>query len=499
MLVLIMFRIIMAGIKLHMEHTSQKEGNEVLESFDNLLLEILCNSDPCDNSDENYKSQVEKGIKELRSLYNRTYFDILIFVLIQLFNNTIPSNEFVVKSFTSRDVHTLRTCFGEQRIEFVKYRKKDCQHLQAYLLHLAVGLNQNIEVNSMKKLVKETAQMMRHVQPPLEQTISTEVTKFLNDECSASDFKKMMQHLMNAPSQQNTTSNSLKNVLQSEAIPYTRFLQAQDQSLWLKNDPDAHDLFKKLGLCKYYPRKLLLQDALCIRPHILNLSLRQSDPKDENELPFLILHKLMSYDTMCRSDLMPRGNISPPEDSDEDEDSEEEDNSYGIHPVDSLLALIICSDDFLRQDLFSRLAKCQLAVPFLLPDPFTKQLSLPLWALRSIIKEWYTTTDGTTVQQVQPIITYKMPVISFIRLGERQKHSKSKSKILNDVINDSNYNHFFHRDCRGGQYNLILGEGLVDMCWYLPAGNKDDSFQDAVTFLNLHGDARRFLKQMSSS
>ncbi len=85
----------------------------------------------------------------------------------------------------------------------------------------------------------------------------------------------------------------------------------------------------------------------------------------------------MSYDTLCRSDLMQ---------SDCEEEEQVEVN--GVHPVDCLLALILCSDDFLRQDMFSRMAKCQLAIPFLLSDPFTKKLILPLWAMRSIIKEW---------------------------------------------------------------------------------------------------------------
>ena len=62
---------------------------------------------------------------------------------------------------------------------------------------------------------------------------------------------------------------------------------------------------------------------------------------------------------------------------------------------------------------------------------------------------------------------------------------------------------FFHRNCCGGNNKLVLGEGLVDMCWYLP-GKMANAFQDAITFLNLHGDARehplqlKFLSQISS-
>ncbi len=42
----------------------------------------------------------------------------------------------------------------------------------------------------------------------------------------------------------------------------------------------------------------------------------------------------------------------------------------------------------------------------------------------------------------------------------------------------------------------MLGEGLVDMFWYLPNGKKTDLFPNAIAFLNLHGDARDHPKQM---
>lgn len=180
--------------------------------------------------------------------------------------------------------------------------------------------------------------------------------------------------------------------------------------------------------------------------------------------------------------------------------------SVKIHPIDSLLALIICSDPFLQQDLFSRLATCQLAVPFILPDPFTKELLLPLWAMRSIKKDWKCVQkiqgENKVVEQTSPIIKHPMPIVSFLRLGKHQRRGESKSRILNGVISESP--HFFHRDLSGGSSKHVLGEGLVDMCWYLPAGKPDDVFPDAVTFLNLHGDARqhpqqsRFLSQISS-
>ena len=168
-----------------------------------------------------------------------------------------------------------------------------------------------------------------------------------------------------------------------------------------------------------------------------------------------------------------------------------------------MLAILICADDFLRQDLFSRLAKCQLAVPFILPDPFTKNLIIPLWALCTIINDWGS-SGSQKMKQTHSMVSYLMPVVSVIRFGSPQKSGPSKSKILNDIISSDNCDRYFHRNCPGGHYKLVLVDGLVDMCWYLPAGKTADLFPDAITFLNLHGDARdhphqaEFISQISS-
>ena len=259
-----------------------------------------------------------------------------------------------------------------------------------------------------------------------------------------------------------------------------------------ESNPAAYTLFLKLGLTDHYSKKLGLQDALCIRSEPIEMSLNESYPTEPKQLPFVALQKLMSFDCQCRSDLMEASRAAKPRDK-----------LDRIHPVDNLLALIICSDHFLQQDLFSRLAKCQLAVPFILPDPFTKELLLPLWAMRSIKKEWKCIqTDQKVVEHASYIIKYRMPIVSSMRIGKYNKRGASKSIILNGVITESQ--HFFHRDLPGGNLKHILGDGLVDMSWYLPAGKTRDVFPDAITFLNLHGDARshpkqsKFLCQISS-
>ena len=205
----------------------------------------------------------------------------------------------------------------------------------------------------------------------------------------------------------------------------------------------------------------------------------------------------MAYDYRCRAKLLKQEDNTATTQVESDhlfDGIEYEDDSLKIHPMDILLALILCADDFLRQDLMARLAKCQLAIPFILPDPSaTGRLMLPLWAMRSIVKEWKSTLKGSEGVHECPIISYTTPVVSFVRFSTQ---GKSKSKMMNEVISDSYHDHCFHFDCEGGTYDMVLGKGLVEVYWYLPSGKSNDTFPDAVTFLNLHGDARKYPKQL---
>ena len=171
----------------------------------------------------------------------------------------------------------------------------------------------------------------------------------------------------------------------------------------MKHCPKVYELFQHLDLMKFFPQKLNLQDALCITSETSPIS----NCTSPSLLPRLVLHKIMAYDYRCRSVLLQNegkgsthyyeekcgyysDEFEEESDSDSDLESDDEASKHNINPVDCLLSVIHCANDVLRQELFSRLAKCQLAIPFLLPDPFSRnrQLTFPLWAMRSIIKEW---------------------------------------------------------------------------------------------------------------
>ena len=275
---------------------------------------------------------------------------------------------------------------------------------------------------------------------------------------------------------------------------------------------EVEKLFTQLHLSEYVPQKLTLSHALQIREDTLEKrkdyrtrnaetatntevqnKMQCSDPQLHSDI---ILQKIMSFDHRCRLTLT---SCSPvPDQSSHSSDSESESESESdekkievlVHPMDGLLALLHCSDNFLRQDLMCRLATCQLAVPLLLPDPITHEPTFLLWAMRTIIKEFR--VDDWTVSYSGPIIAYEAPIVSFLRIG---CHSKSKSHLLNTIINTTEYATFFHWNCKGGRAKHILVNGLVDVSWYLPS-NDDNLFPDAISFANLHGDARQHSKQV---
>lgn len=441
-------------------------------------------------------ADVSKEIHYLQKQCQDTYDEILITILVYPFLDQGVNYGSVTKlhAISSEHLEFLYDQFSMKRAEFDQYLMENQPlHYQAYLFKVALDISGDTDNN--KQLLWQITQMMRALQPPLQQEIEDCLSN------SLPELRESFQNLMTKTIDQQPTltgsdhiPHSLRNIL---TIAAHKSEKPPCESSLLIANLNAHKLFEKLGATELYLNKLQLRDALCIRQGPLKISLNETKTDNPKQLIYLVLHKVMVYDVSCRSDLM----FSSSDGSDNEyEDYECADN---IHPIDALLTLFFCSDDFLRQDLLSRLAKCQLSVPFILPDPFTKQLTIPLWSLSCIIKDWKSTkVSGNVEPQTHPIINYPMPIVSFIGIGKR-KDGKSKSRILNQVISES-HDHFFHRDLPGGQYSCLLGEGLVDMCWYLPDGKPADTFPDAVTFLNLHGDARkhpqqsRFLSQISS-
>ena len=509
------------------------------EGFFKKILEVSDKESDSALFHETLASEVSEGINCLRTNYKQTYDYVFILILIHPFLSQYSKDAIALIPLTLTDLDDLQKQFSQQRTNFIKYEKQPLL-LQSYLFLLVLEKSCDTNAKEVTDFIRHISQLMQKLQPPLEKKLSQQLDIYFQN-LSLAELKQKLQHNKIIPRPHKTSSPPRESPNQSAKpksfIPrnsssskkpspletqkpsqplaiYSQHVSQNSLATSLNENLDK-TLLNKLGLSDCCSKKLQLQDALCIRPQILELSLKQTPITNPKLLPYLVLHKLVSYDSDCRSDLLSEAKSKTASSHSHDSASEEygdpddefmfteEDRCKGIHPLDSLLAVLISADDFLRQDLFSRLVKCQLAVPFILPDPFTKKLVIPLWALRTIINDWGS-SGNQQMKQTHSMVSYPMPIISVIRFGCPQKNSSSKSKILNAIISSDNWDRYFHRNCPGGHYKSVLVDGLVDMCWYLPAGKSADLFPDAITFLNLHGDARdhpyqsEFISQISS-
>ena len=206
-----------------------------------------------------------------------------------------------------------------------------------------------------------------------------------------------------------------------------------------------------------------------------------------DELPFLILHKIMMFDARSRARLYTGELEGIPLLEDIDE----------IHPLDTFVTLLHCCNNFLTQDVLTRLSTCQLAIPFLLPNPYDGSIMYLLWGMREIIRAWKSTNStGAQVSNECRIVDYPAPIVSFYKIGQLQQ---SKSKIINEVISESRIDFFFNWDCEGGTADKHFVDGMAELCCYLPSGKKDvnNFYSDIIIFANLRGDAKNHTKQLN--
>ena len=238
-----------------------------------------------------------------------------------------------------------------------------------------------------------------------------------------------------------------------------------------------------LGLTRKFPRKLSISNAMMIRKATIGNVVNTDQIK---KLPFLILHKIMMFDARSRASLYTGEIHGSPLLEGVDE----------IHPLDTFVTLLQCCNNFLTQDALTRLSTCQLAIPFLLPNPYDGSIMYLLWGMREIIRAWKSTnSDGVLVSNECRIIDYPAPIITFYKIGELQQ---SKSKIINEVISESRIDFFFNWDCEGGTSDKHFVDGMAELCCYLPSGKKDvnDFYSDIIMFTNLRGDVKKHNQQL---
>ncbi|XP_068995734.1 up-regulator of cell proliferation-like [Embiotoca jacksoni] len=247
-----------------------------------------------------------------------------------------------------------------------------------------------------------------------------------------------------------------------------------------------------LGLEKFYPNKLTRQSLSEINKNSLN----ETSVTSLEEIPWCFLRNLFKINADCRN--FTQLPVNPEETTDEfDFDLYTADGSDNkVNPLDLIVALFLCADSFLQQEMALKMSMCQFSVPLLLPQANDNQCSLMLWALRDIVKEWRPHDLSESRGFVEEnIVQANLPLYSFVRL---KNCSLSKSELLNLVLSRGQQNHniFMHRNLEGGALKREIANGLVEVCWYLPCGRENlDTFQVPVAFANLRGDICESLPQ----
>ena len=334
-----------------------------------------------------------------------------------------------------------------------------------------------------------------YIKKQLGEEFSSQIGNVLERFCTSEgyDIEKILENLPSV--------NGTEDAYTSEHTSLSSTMRSTDATATVPIGQESNNLqnmLKYFNIMESYPRKLTFKDALVIRHDV---PITEIEPTN---LPLAIMNKIMACDKKCRSILIPcmipknEYCVCENEESEDSESSDSEpenkDEFYIIHPLDIIMILLHCSDNFLRHELFSKLFSCQIAVPLLLPDTINNTLTLLLWALRSIKKSWKAVdSHGKVHSKNCSVVDHEGAIVSFLKCGTHL--SKSKSKLLNDVVGSEDI--FFHWDLLKEQNcHKIISQGVVELCCYYP-GKKDSIFKDAVIFTNLHGDAVQHPKQVA--
>ena len=439
-----------------------------------------------------------------RNLRQAKYEKLFLTTLLFPFKCDANENNFL-HLLSIQDLKYLYRMLDEQSEEICKMVPSSLP-MQSYLFHLAVKIY-NSEMVNLEITEIQIKGHLQYMQMEIQNELDPQVRQVLSQFYTDTDWKLLQSNLESLvggfPVLQIQEDTSLRLIDLLSAVPVSEASKVTGTQKLLQASDNIQDLFRMLGLDKKYIQKFTLQDALIIRQEMqVNAKCTELE-----QLPLFILQKIMMHDYQSRTILFHPPNVQRKSDTDTDSDEDDSDTNsesdlvtsneqpLTVHPMDSLLALFHCSDNFLRQDLTMRLSTCQIAIPLLLPDPFTQTLTLSLWAMRSIVKEWKCANPyvGEATSYECPIVDHPTPVVSFFRFS---RSKLSKSKILNCVISNNLHYYFFNIDCEGGSTKPLLMDGLVELCWFLPAGKPNDPFPKVITFLNLRGDARQHPKQM---
>lgn len=161
---------------------------------------------------------------------------------------------------------------------------------------------------------------------------------------------------------------------------------------------------------------------------------------------------------------------------------------------DILFALYTCCDPILLPEVIRKVSLSGNAVPLLLPDCDTDEVTLLLWGLRKTTLPRF--DSETSVIQDISVTNFSIMTISAIRFG---KVSISKTAVLNKLLTLSygceeresflSYSYDPHQS--------VWSQGTVECDWFIPEKMSERNESHVpYALLNLRGDGKRHNKQV---
>ena len=207
--------------------------------------------------------------------------------------------------------------------------------------------------------------------------------------------------------------------------------------------PREVKIMEALDMKKYYPEKLTYDKFITLTSDVNDDV--NTKPTSLPELPWYFIKHVIGLDSDTRENCYVTS-IQKNDENDSGSESDDDDDHYGIisriHPLDLEKIIMMCADDFLRQELMDKMIRCQYAVPFIVPTSNSENVVF-LWALESVIRSFYHDGQDTT----KPLVDIKTPLVSFMNLGEE---TSWKSRLLNKMLS-SQQEMFWHQELAGGQ------------------------------------------------
>ncbi|XP_012372566.1 interferon-induced very large GTPase 1 [Octodon degus] len=418
----------------------------------------------------------------------------------------------------------LNFLLDEMETAYNKYQelKSICSYrAQAFLLLTGLTATVGVTAISPKDKIQRMALMRHHMEQSLSEEVANVLTK-LGADHDWENLEKDLRLLIDGNYKATVSSLKMDEVKKQLQSLFHEKKQSKES---YNNENDKReviengaflDLLQRLGLEHYYPKRMTRDNF-----HLIyKTSVHNTQPSSEQELPFYFLQKLLMLDyglrhLVFKDDKNTRHQVYPSASNEENEafdpyedffkDNDSLTNPSAtdlrpqIHPMDIQMAIFHCADDFARQYILGKLSICQFAIPLVVPNPCTSQIEFSLWSLSQIRRSWQQARKLPKGKKSsfknQQMCHVSTSIVSFIRVGNDL--SASKSQIMNCLLSKRKHDVFFHRHCKGSSKDCLLMEGVVEICWYCPAGEDEDRFDNCVTFTNLHGDAKEHKQQLN--